>query len=273
MTEERLKQLQRRLQERRGRAAREAAHKAMWQDRVRGYVQMMLADLGQMSPSPPQDEVVQQMVTAFASYSIDRDLLSVIGPFARGLPEAYRHRLQTHERVRRFREERNRIRAGRLPPMPQGPTDPGPQPEASHAEDKMTENSTGSEPSAAAQRLRQAADQHLALQRSIALNKAKWQADLRLRFEAFMRDMNQSNHPLEEVELAQFLLELAAEQTEDFDLLGLILPFADRLPHALQEQRQNGIVASEFLRISNMTRKYGPTGRPDKNAQSNKPEE
>lgn len=97
--------------------------------------------------------------------------------------------------------------------------------------------------------------------RAFAETKAEWQADLRLRFRAFMLDYCDRNHPPQPVEIAQFLLELVAEHAGDHDLLDLILSFAERLPHELEAWRDDGRIAMEFLRIANVRRKYGPSGR------------
>src|SRR5690606_31006136 len=95
----------------------QAAEKAVWQRRVRGYLVRALADMRQLKRPPRQEELAQYVLETLAEQSNDPDYLAVIGPFSRNLPDAYRDRWQAREVVRRFHDRQENRKAGRWPPL------------------------------------------------------------------------------------------------------------------------------------------------------------
>lgn len=243
-----------------GREARLTAARAIWQHRVRDCLLRLFADLGQLQHGPSHDELTGCVLEVMAEQSSDPDFLALVAPFARGLPAAYRKRVEDRRSVEAFDERQETIRAGKPPPLEPLPLASEPVAgEKTSMTDRADKSNDDAQPEKPDPLVR-----HRALIEAFAKNKAIWQADLRLRFNDFMLDYGDRNHPPQTVEIAQFMLGLVAERCSDHDLKALILPFAERLPHELEKRRENGGIATEFLRVGHERRRHGPNGRPKK---------
>lgn len=93
------------------------AEKAIWQRCVRDHLLRAFAYLSQLKHPPRKVDLAVYMLEVLAEQTIDIDLLTLIGPFARKLPEAYKARGREARIVRRFENRRHMWKAGHWQPL------------------------------------------------------------------------------------------------------------------------------------------------------------